>query len=605
MTCTSANSFWTPSDECGDGEVEIFHDAVRENSNGDATPAAEATCQLYQLLFWNIRYPFVPQQSKPWKRAGSACTNYRMKAYGRVRTQCVDQVGNPVALSSSTWLGNVGESCQALDTAPTWTAAVAEVVENCEDNGGNQGDCSLTPGVDCSDQTVAGAHQAADATCTGVATCAVAADGSCPVGCDYADAVTGSPASCTGTQTDDGADCATSSAWTTGTQVAGDCPAGCVFQDAVAPVDATCTGTAGVLACTSLATVDTDGTACAAAGCTYSAAVEAGSCTYTAPVAPQSSTCTAADGTAVVDNNGATPSTQAKCESPEDSASCDSAGGSWKPCRVASNVYISSDSEAACLADGAVYDDACTDKTVDGCSVTMARDACKTAGYTWIGEDCTGGPNCDAVPLGTPESRANTPQDWTAIGTTDQEMCRAATASDGTECTYTEGSAPVYTDAQSYAPQFKLRGADASKEDADAFRADDLWTPQNPVTVTSLQYECLTPPLFVDYWSVFGIPRAPRNPPSNLDATKCDDGERADGSQRPAKCGARARPGSTLCPDGMSINRYGDCGYTSKLGDGVCDREFNHAIFLYDELDCFYSAMEEISGAEISFAGAD
>ncbi len=602
MTCTGANSFWTPSDECGDGDVEVFHADVRENSDGDATPAAEATCQLYQLLFWNIRYPFVPQQSKPWKRAGSACTNYRMKAYGRVRTQCVDGTNTPVALSSSTWLGDVADSCQVLDTAPTWTAAVTEVLESCEDNGGNQGDCSLTPGVDCSDQTVAGAHQAADATCTGVANCAVSADGSCPVGCDYTDAVVGSPASCTGTQTDGGADCATSAAWTTGTGVAGDCATGCDFVDVVAPASATCTGTADAQYCTSLAIVDTDGTACGAAGCTYLAAVEAGSCTYTAPVAPADATCTAADGTAVVDDNGNTPSTQAKCESPEDSASCDSAGGSWKPCLAAGDVYMSSDSEAACLADGAVYDDACTDKTDGICSVTAARDACKAAGYTWIGEDCTGGPNCDAVSLATPESRANTPQDWTDAGATDQEMCRAATASGGTGCTYTEGSEPRYTQAQAYAPQFS-DGAGVFDEDADAFRPDDLWTPKNPVTVTSLQYECLTPPLFVDYWSVFGIPRAPRNLPANLDATKCDDGERTDGSQRPAKCGARARPGSTVCPEGQSINRYGDCSYTSKLGDGVCDREFNHAIFLYDELDCFYSAMEEISGAEMSFAG--
>jgi hypothetical protein len=615
MTCTSANSDWTPSDQC-DGNVDVYHSEMRENSDGDATPAAEASCQLYQLLFWNIRYPFVPQQSKPWKRAGSACTNYRMRAFGRVRTQCIDGdalTGTPVALSSSTWLGDDPESCQSLTIAPTWAATIAEVEESCVDNGGNEGDCTLAAGVNCEDQSVAGAHQAAAATCTGndfAPACALAPSGACTAGCDYTDAVVGSVATCIGTQTD-GTDCATNTVWTDGTGVAGDCATGdgCAFTDVVASSDATCTGTADLLTCASLAE---DGTACSAAGCGYAPAIAAGTCTYTAPVTPEAATCTAADGSAVVADTGATPLTQAKCEAPEDSSSCTSAGGTWKPCKAAGDVYMGADAtddmtaEEVCLGDGAVYDDACNDQATGACSVATARAACKAAGYTWIGEDCTGGANCDAVGLATAESRADTPQpEWTVAGETDQEMCLAATADDNSACVYTQGSKPRYTAAQKYAPQFSA-GANVFDEDADAFRPDDLWTPKNPVTVTSLQYECLAPPMFMDYWSVFGIPRAPRNSPANLDATKCDDGERTDGTQRPAKCGARAYPGSSKCDDpDMSINRYGDCSYTSKLGDGVCDREFNHAIFLYDELDCFYSAMEEISGATMSFSGGN
>ena len=67
--------------------VSVYH--------SQAQTASSNTCQLFQLLFWNIRYPFVPLQNKPWKSAGSACTDYRMRAYGRVRTSCVEIVGMP------------------------------------------------------------------------------------------------------------------------------------------------------------------------------------------------------------------------------------------------------------------------------------------------------------------------------------------------------------------------------------------------------------------------------------------------------------------------------------------------------------------------------
>jgi hypothetical protein len=52
-----------------------------------------------------------------------------------------------------------------------------------------------------------------------------------------------------------------------------------------------------------------------------------------------------------------------------------------------------------------------------------------------------------------------------------------------------------------------------------------------------------------------------------------------------------------------TLDKYGRCALTSRLGDGVCDSNFNHPIFLYDELDCFYSAMQEISGSSIAFSG--
>ena len=708
MTCTGSNSDWTPSDECA-GNVDVFHTDVRENADGNPTPAAQASCQLYQLLFWNIRYPFVPQQSKPWKRAGSACTNYRMRAYGRVRTQCVDgdaATGTPIALSSSSWLGDVTESCRDLATAPTWTAATAAVSEACADDGSGLGDCTLAPGVDCSDQTVVGAHQAAAATCTGTATapaCALSGgtdSASCPAGCGYTAAVAstcalsggtgaascpggctyaadtpvaasctgtattplctvgacdtactstavvvGVATTCIGTQVSDSIDCAANAAWTGGpgvtadcavadgcaftaevtaaaatctgtlatpvcdldpaTDSSGACPAGCADVAAstspatctgtATTTAATCTGTASVPTCTSFVAADADGTSCTAAGCGYVAAVAAGSCTYSAPTVFAARQCVAADGSAVVDAALAAPGTQVACETPNGRETCSSAGGSWKPCRAADS-YMDAADATQCLGDGAVYDDACTSQSGGMCSVTTARDACKAVPmYTWIGEDCVGGDACTAVGLLTPESIA-------MDGRTDQAICVAVMATDGTPCTYVAGDEPKYTDAQFYAPQFSA-GAGVFDEDADAFRPDDLWTPKNPVTVTSLQYECLVPPMFMDYWSVFGIPRAPRNSPANLDATKCDDGENTDGTQRPAKCGARALPGSTICPAGQAINRYGGCSYTSKLGDGVCDREFNHAIFLYDELDCFYSAMEEISGATMSFSG--
>ena len=68
-----------------------------------------------------------------------------MRAYGRVRTQCVDgdaATGTPIALSSSSWLGNNAESCRDLAAAPTWTAETAAVSEACTDDGsGTRGGC--------------------------------------------------------------------------------------------------------------------------------------------------------------------------------------------------------------------------------------------------------------------------------------------------------------------------------------------------------------------------------------------------------------------------------------------------------------------------------
>lgn len=228
--------------------------------------------------------------------------------------------------------------------------------------------------------------------------------------------------------------------------------------------------------------------------------------------------------------------------------------------------------------------------------------------YEWIGEDCVGKEPKDhdacAAHLTTAEKydgADGTDKDGNAAtGSKDNHKCTK-----DTKCQYVpRKSEPLYSAPMHYTPKFQ-KGAGGFKEGGNAKREDDLWTPKNPLTVTSLQFECKTPALFMDYWSVFGIPRAPRTDYSGLDPTKCDSGEEPVGNSktRSTKCGPRSKTDSTCGKDKpqLTYTRYGECGDTSKIGDGVCDPEFNHAIFLYDELDCFYSAMEEISGSSMSF----
>ena len=180
--------------------------------------------------------------------------------------------------------------------------------------------------------------------------------------------------------------------------------------------------------------------------------------------------------------------------------------------------------------------------------------------------------------------------------------------------TWTAAS-PVYSDPSWYRPQFSA-GANGTAAGADAYRTDDLWTPVNPISVNTLKYTCSNPPLYMDYWSVFGIPRAPQAAYSGLGTDKCDDAEAAPGLSRSTtpNCGPRQNTGAgtaiqdvytnTPCAAGTeTLDKYGQCSLTARIGDGVCDSNFNHPIFLYDELDCFYSAMQEISGSTIAFSG--
>ena len=228
--------------------------------------------------------------------------------------------------------------------------------------------------------------------------------------------------------------------------------------------------------------------------------------------------------------------------------------------------------------------------------------------YEWIGEDCVGKEPKDhdacAAHLTTAEKYDGA--DWKDKSTSNSNKAISDhKCTKDTKCQYVpRKSEPLYSAPMHYTPKFQ-KGAGGFKEGGNAKREDDLWTPKNPLTVTSLQFECKTPALFMDYWSVFGIPRAPRTDYSGLDPTKCDSGEEPVGNSktRSTKCGPRSKTDSTCGKDKpqLTYTRYGECGDTSKIGDGVCDPEFNHAIFLYDELDCFYSAMEEISGSSMSF----
>jgi hypothetical protein len=342
--------------------------------------------------------------------------------------------------------------------------------------------------------------------------------------------------------------------------------------------------------------------------CTYAAMVPATpACSYTTKI-PKKSACS---------------HTPAKAD-PTDKASCTQAKGVWLPCNVPGKSAgtcgrtplqsttagtapspnqglcpsgkMTSLNKAQCLADGSVYDDIA--------DTAAARDACLAdTNNKWLGENCVANSAADkkhCASLLKPAQIADSVPPFGTTGTT--HKC----ASDP-KCTYTPASAaPKYGDYGYFGPSFAT-GAQVAGEGTDVKRADDLWTPKNPLTVTSLQFECKAPPLFMDYWSVFGIPRAPRTDYSKLDATKCDGGERpivADKAQqtnRAVMCGPRGAP---KCGAGKTFTRYGECGYTSKIGDGICDPEFNHAIFLYDELDCFYSAMQEISGGTtLSFSG--
>merc|ERR1711907_755546 len=248
-------------------------------------------------------------------------------------------------------------------------------------------------------------------------------------------------------------------------------------------------------------------------------------------------------------------------------------------------------------ADGSIYDDIA--------DTAAARERClEDSNNKWLGENCvpvnsnpTAAEKKHCAKWLKPAQFADSKPPYADTGATQTHLC----ASDA-KCTYIPvKSAPVYGKSAYFGPSFST-GAQVAAEGADAKRSDDLWTPKNPLTVTSLQFECKAPPLFMDYWSVFGIPRAPRTDYGNLDATKCDGGERpivADKTaqtNRAVMCGPHQAPKFTKCPAGKTFTRYGECGFTSKIGDGICDPEFNHAIFLYDELDCFYSAMQEISG---------
>ena len=325
----------TPTDQC-----------IPASENGFTTAGpVTCGCQSYQLLFWNIRYPFVPQENAPWLRDGSACTDYQMEAWGRVRTRCTDgTTGEPIVLT--------------------------EV-----------------------------------ATCTGIV----------------------------GTASEEEA-------------------AACLLVDTL-DVDTDCVATAN--------------------------------CEYT-----------------------------------------ESTGG-----------------------------------LIDDSMDADAEAACGTVGGQWGGD--------------TP---VNTVPTW-------------------------------------YKPQFSA-GASSTASGADAYRPDDLWTPVNPISVNTLRYTCSNPPVYMDYWSVFGIPRAPQEAYGSLGNDKCDDAQSAEGETRPNTpfCGPRQNAdgevevrdvySTVACVAGTeTLDKYGRCSLTTRIGDGVCDANFNHPIFLYDELDCFYSAMQEISGSSIAFSG--
>jgi hypothetical protein len=414
--CEATGGTWTPSTSC-DSMLKTYPNAATV-FHANAQPRANPSeCQLYQVYFWKIRYPFIPRHDKPSQAAGTACTNFRMRVKGRVRTQCVTIIGNnPVVLTSNTW--------------------------------------------------------AEDATA-----CKAPADG-----------------------------------------------------------------------------------------------------LQLPPATPD----------------------------PSDKASCTKAKGTWLPCNVPGksagtcgrtpcpSAKMTAWNKAQCLADGSVYDDIA--------DTAAAREACLEGNNRWLGENClpkTAEDKRYCASLLKPAQIADSVPPFGTTGTT--HKCTA-----DPRCTYTAASAaPVYGDHDYFGPSFAT-GAQVYAEGADAQRSEDTWTPKNPLTVTSLQFECKAPLLFMDYWSVFGIPRAPRTDYSKLDPSKCDGGERpivADKTQqtnRAVMCGPRGAP---KCPPGKTLTRYGECGYTSKIGDGVCDPEFNHAIFIFDELDCFFSAMEEMSaGNTMSFS---